>query len=118
MTKCEVILQAGIEGGDITLYGVQGKQGWRFSREVIDQSALMLDEPTIQHESEVVASWEEALGLLDEYPWHRFRPLVVHPDFRPIVFEAVIARFSKEKNPNLRRLPDWKKCCDVQDKAD
>lgn len=116
--KNEIILQAGIEGGDITLYGVQGKDGWRFSREVIDQSALMLDEPAIQHESEVVASWEEALGLLDHYPWHRFRPLEVHPDFQQIVFEAVMARYSKEKNPNLRRLPDWKECCGQLDKAE
>lgn len=116
--KNEIILQAGLEGGDITLYGVQGKDGWRFSREVIDQSALMLDEPTIRHESEVVASWEEALGLLDHYQWHRFRPLEVHPDFRQKVFDAVMVRYSKEKNPNLRRLPDWKKCCGQLDKAE
>lgn len=47
MEPCEVILQVGAEGGDVTLYGMLTKNGWLFSRQVIDQTPELLNEPWI-----------------------------------------------------------------------
>ena len=54
MGQSEVIVEVGAEGGSVTLYGLRTKQGWLFSRKVIDQSLMLLDEPQIQHDSSCV----------------------------------------------------------------
>lgn len=92
MEDWEVIVKAGVEGGSITLYGRYSGKNWAFKRNVLDQTPAMIDEPTIQHRSDSVHSWEEALGLLGKYPWHLFGPLEVHPLFRGAVLAAVIRR--------------------------
>jgi hypothetical protein len=110
MEKSEIIVKVGAEGGDITIYGIRTKQGWLFSREVIDQSLMLLDEgATIQHKSEVANSWPGALELLDQYPWHKLRPREVHPEFQDIILDAVLERFKNERNP--RQLSRWKESC-------
>ena len=57
MENNEIILRVGAEGGSLTLYGVRTKQGWLFSREVIDQTPLPLNVPGIKHRTKVVSSW-------------------------------------------------------------
>lgn len=113
MEQSEVIVKVGAEGGSITLFGVRTKEGWQFSRELIDQSLLLLDEPEIRHDSKVVSSWPEALELMDRYPWQHLRPLDVHPEFRGMVFEAVLERYNAKSDKNPRRLPDWEKVCSI-----
>ena len=115
MNQSEIIVKVGAEGGDLTLYGVRTEKGWIFSRDVIDQSLLLLGEPEIRHSSATVDSWEEALKLLDKYPWHNLSPREVHPEFRQAVFDAVVARFKRENKQDPRRLPDWKMRCGIVD---
>lgn len=107
----EIILQVGAEGGDLSLYGRRTPSGWEFMREVVDQTAAMLDEPTIQHQSETVTTVAEALCLLDRYPWHRLYPLKVHPEFRVLILEAAHARITKEGGSALRGLERWERVC-------
>jgi hypothetical protein len=110
----QVILELGSEFGSVTLSGMRGSQGWRFCIESVDQSAAMLDEEDlkgpplfgkreIRHVTEWVDSWEDALALLDKYPWHRFYPLAAHPEFAQRVWNAVKTRF--ERDPSEDELP-------------
>jgi hypothetical protein len=100
MNENEIIVEIGAAGGSITLYGLRTESGWLFSREVIDSTPLLLPEEfpegVIHHSSSVVDSWEEALKLLDRYPWHRLYPLRVHPEFRQKIWVEVQRRLSSE----------------------
>lgn len=111
MKGSEVIIQVGSEGGDLTLFGVRTTNGWLFSRSVIDQSMLLLDEPEIRHASDTVTAWPDALKLMDRYQWFDLRPMDVHPEFRGMVLEAVNERYSQCEMQ--RRLPDWEEICGV-----
>ena len=111
MTGSEVIIQVGSEGGDLTLFGVRSADGWLFSRSVIDQSMLLLNEPEIRHASDTVTAWPDALKLLDRYKWFDLRPMDVHPEFRSMVLEAVIERYSQYEQQ--KRLLQWEEICGV-----
>lgn len=111
--KSKVILKVGAEGGTITLQGYRSARGWRFSRELIDQTLLLIDETTIENSSEVVHTWQEALQLLDQHPWYRLLPLRVHPEFAAAIFEAVVLRSGNVKPVSDRRMEDWKAACNV-----
>ena len=111
MTGSEVIIQVGCEGGDLTLYGVRTVEGWLFSRSVIDQSMLLLDETEIRHASDTVTAWPDALKLMDQYKWFDLCPIDVHPEFRGMVLEAVIERYA-QREPQ-RRLPRWVEICSL-----
>ena len=114
--ESEVILEVGAEGGSVTLYGIHSHRGWVFTRHSIDQSAaLSLGEPVETSNSQTVASWAEALALLDSYPWHRLYPLQVHPEFRRAVFDAVKLRYGVAENSVWNRLADWKTICGILD---
>src|ERR1700694_1651688 len=111
MNLREVILRVGAEGGAITIYGVRTQDGWRFQRNVVDQTPLMLDEEEIRHDSAFTSSWEEALVLLDRYPWPRFYPIQVHPEFRQAIWAAVQKRYAgKNAAEDLER---WQDRCGV-----
>ena len=61
------------------------------------------------NESEPVATFDEALRLLDGRPSHEMRPDVVHPDFRALVWAAVLERRMAPKRERMRwqsRLSD------------
>jgi hypothetical protein len=111
MTDSEVIIQVGAEGGDLTLYGMRTADGWLFSRSVIDQSMLLLDQTEMRHSSDSVAAWPDALKLMDRYQWFELSPIDVHPEFRGMVLEAVIERYSQCEQQ--RRLPQWEEICGV-----
>jgi len=113
MEQSEVIVEIGGEGGSLAIYGIRTKLGWIFSREVVDQSLLFIDEgPTIQHSSKIVSSWPEALELLDRYPWPQLCPIKVHPEFRKMVLDAVLERNKAKgnaKSPGWKRAPKEKR---------
>lgn len=114
--ESEVILEVGAEGGSVTLYGIHSHRGWVFTRHSIDQSAaLFLGEPVEKSNSQTVASWAEALALLDSYPWHRLYPLQVHPEFSRAVFDAVKLRYGVAEDSVRNRLADWKAICGILD---
>ena len=90
----ETIVEIGGEGGSITLEGHRDSHGqWQF-RMATNEAALydMLGEdPPPPVEAPWVSSWDEALALLDRYPWPLLSPEAVHPEFRDAVFAAVAA---------------------------
>jgi hypothetical protein len=111
MPDKEVIVEIGAEGGSITLFGVRSPQGWLYTRSVGDWTPELIDEERIQHDSNVVDSWEAALGLLDQYPWHRLSPLHVHPEFRRQILAAVQKRFESSDDPR-GRMEKWRELCE------
>jgi hypothetical protein len=113
MKQSEIIVQVGSEGGDVTLYGARTENGWIFSREVVDQSLLLLDQPEIRHTSGIAESWAAGLELIDQYPWQHLFPIEVHQEFRQLVFDAVLARFQGEGKEDPWRLSRWKGMCGI-----
>jgi len=110
MTKIpdrEVIVEIGAEGGSITLFGVRSPRGWLYSRSVDE----VIDEERSQHASNIVNSWEAALGLLDQDPWHMLSPQHVHPEFRRQILAAVQKRFESGDDP-WGRMEKWRKLCE------
>ena len=107
----DVILQVGGEGGSVALYAFRTGVDWFFSLDFIKAQAVSTDD-------HVVRSWDDALLLLDRYPWHRLVPLRVHPDFRLAILKAVEHRYATEEggpaseNGSAREVPDkWRQLC-------
>ena len=111
MQKSEIILQVAAAGGKITLYGLRTLDSWLFSCDVIDQSAALINEPTIEQRSDIVDSWPAALQLINHYQWHRLLPVVVHEAFRREVFGAVQSRFHLDGRVSVQRMSDWEALC-------
>lgn len=112
MSEREIILSVGGEGGDITLQGARTKDGWRFQRNVVDQTLLMIHEgEEIRYDSQFTSSWDEALGLMDQYPWQHLYPLQVHPEFGHAVWAAVQKRCVGECSEHA--LERWRDRCGV-----
>jgi len=69
-------------------------------------------------ESEPVATFDEAVRLLDKHPWYEMRPDVVHPDFRASVWTAVLERRMAPKRERIRWQSafsdDWRRVCAAQ----
>jgi hypothetical protein len=108
--QCEVVLEVGAEGGSISLYGFRTDRGWRFARKVIDQTAELIDESSVEARSDVVCSWEAALALLDRYPWPVLVPISVHTDFRDQIWSAVQGRLRNEEGSEIK-LRRWRELC-------
>jgi hypothetical protein len=107
------------EGGTLTLLGIKAANGWRF-RLVRDESTLadLLSEEDRQgiefrSESEWGDSWEAALDLLDNYPWHRLHALQVHPDFSREVWPPCKTEQREEREDKWARwqLSQWQSAC-------
>jgi hypothetical protein len=108
------------EGGLLTPLGIKSADFWRF-RLVRDESTLadLLSEEDRQgiefwSESDWVDSFEDALQLLDKYPWHWLHALQVHPDFRRQIWAAVQDRTARERQENKwarRQLSEWQRVC-------
>jgi GTP diphosphokinase / guanosine-3',5'-bis(diphosphate) 3'-diphosphatase len=115
MAGQEVILQIGVEGGKLTLYGSRTASGWLFSLNVYDCTPLLLDEggPADQHTSSRVTSWADAIALLDAYPrWPEFYPLAIHPDFRKQVWKEVEGRL-RDAGRDPYHVDQWRRVCEV-----
>ena len=110
MEDWQVILQLGAEGGSVTLYGIETERGWLFYRDVSDWSPELIGEERIQHKSPVVNSWEAAVALLDQYPWQRLSPLMVHPEFSERIWSAVRDRLERDQASG-RYLDSWRNKC-------
>ena len=110
MNKREVIVELAAEGGSFVLYGVRTGRRWLYSRSVIDWTPELIDEAHIRQKSDVVTSWKAVLRLLDQYPWHRLSPLIVHPAFRQKIWAAVQKRVDGDEHLT-RRLERWREIC-------
>ena len=57
-----------------------------------------------------VESWEEALRLLDQYPWVRLHPMAVHTEFVERVSAAVAERLAGHGGRQMERTrAKWKR---------
>jgi hypothetical protein len=109
----EVILEVGTAGGGVTLVGTKTTIGWLFSRQTNEWIAESEDEGRTK--SERVDSWDAALALLNKYPWHRFYPVTVHPDFKQQIWAVVQKLWADErKDTPLRRktFEAWRRRCE------
>ncbi len=82
------IIAVGAEGGSITLFGWKDEKGvWYYLRETDERTLMdMMPEDDqkglcFYHNSESVTDWDEAIKLMNRYPWPCLYPLYVHPDF-------------------------------------
>jgi hypothetical protein len=104
-----VILKILAEGGSLTLLGLKSDDAWRF-RLVRNESTLgdLLnadDRAGLElHYASDWLPWADVLELLNEYPWHRLSPDLVHPAFRRQIWQAV-----QSKVRPVDRRPWWKR---------
>jgi hypothetical protein len=97
-----VILEIAGEGGGITILGRQNadRAGWEFARKMASDNWLLLEEgetPNSEYKEpplEWKGSWDEAIGLIDRYPWAMLIPLEVHPEFKQDVLLEVTRRLT------------------------
>ncbi len=114
----EIILEVGGEGGSLTIVGtLDSEYGWRFStgsdESILSDILPEEDQDGIEfhRRSNSVGSLDEALGLLDRYPWHRLYPLQIHSEFRQRIYDVVLARYTSEGNEDSYRLKKWEEMC-------
>lgn len=102
------ILEVGSEGGSVSLLAKIDSDGKWIFRVTNDESSLadLLDEPDLKEHSygqtEWVSSWDQALSLMDKYPWPRLCPVVIHESFVRQIAEALQARTGENPVTNRR----------------
>lgn len=111
MNQWGVILQAGIEGGCITLYGQYSGKNWICRKDALDQTPKLIDELASRSRSEQVHSWEDALQVLDRHPWHLFCPLEVCPVFKGAVLAAVFTQNRPDMIADDLGFRQWLQIC-------
>jgi hypothetical protein len=120
-TEPTVILEAGFEGGSLTMLGAKTPTGWRF-RIAVDEGAifdLLSDEDRartrpsdFRRKSDWVNGQEAALALLNERRhWHMMSADWVHPDFRQRIWAAVQDRFNREASRRKNMDPGYERIC-------
>jgi hypothetical protein len=132
-TEPTVILEAGFEGGSLTMLGAKTAGGWRFKIAVDEGTMfdLLSDEDRagmtprdLRRKSDWVDGWEAALALLNQRRyWHMTSPDRVHPDFRRRIWACVQERFGRDEarrkdhsDPGYERicrdhLERWRRVC-------
>jgi hypothetical protein len=109
----EIILQAVGAGIMVTLYGVRvegGKRKFLLDKDEAMMADFLLEDdadllPKLHTMSEYVDTWEKAMALPDRYPWTRFVPDEVHPEFRDLVWSALQSR--KPRRPEGLELDSY-----------
>ena len=103
----EIVLQVGAEGGSLTIvrYHVSGEK-WQFAF-IRDESTLAdflveEDQEDFFEALDSIATFEDAIALMNKYPWPNLYPLVVHPEYVNRVREII------EKSGNPRAKDRWK----------
>jgi hypothetical protein len=107
----EIVLEVGAEGGSLAVFGERIAEGkWRFRvvRDEISFRELLSDEDleglVLFELGDYVPSFQDALKLLDRYPWFRLYPLVVHPNFLDLVLSGVKKRGGTEEETRWREM--------------
>lgn len=107
----QIIVAIGAEGGALTLLGHRRNACWVFRHAVVDQTPTLIDERAIRHSSETVATWPEALDLLDRYRWGLLSPIKVRPTFADKVMKAVSQRLPGRPSYD-RQIVKWGAVCE------
>ncbi|MGA2505497.1 MAG: hypothetical protein ABSG01_15555 [Anaerolineales bacterium] len=86
----EVILEIGTEGGLISIQRLHAPNGtWKFIL-TIDESTMAAfldkeDQDDLVKKYPLVDSFEEAVKLMDEFPWRKMYLISVHPDYAEFI---------------------------------
>ena len=104
----ELVLSLGVEGGGFSIYRSPLASGsWQFHEEggsmmIFDDDDGGMEEVWSHSTSKPVQTIQEMLPLKEEYDsWVMFSPILIHPEYRYIVWELV--------QEIVRSLPDEKK---------
>ena len=102
----EIVLQVGAEGGSLTIvrYHVSGEK-WQFAI-IRDESTLAdflgeEDKEDLFETLDSIPTFEDAIALMNKYPWPNLYPLVVHPEYANRVMEII------ERSGNPRAKDGW-----------
>lgn len=93
--KQQVILEVGVEGGSLMLYGIESSEGWQFRVEASEPTLVAQEVMFELAEQPWVVTWRSALKQLDAYLWTQLHAQKVHPEFRDRVYKALKARQKK-----------------------
>jgi GTP pyrophosphokinase len=106
----ETVLEVGAEGGSLAIIRERNTQGtWEYwaLRDEATIADLLPDEEFGKGElierSAHKPAFEDALSLLDQYPWFRLIPMMVHPEFEKSILREVETRGGKEAAENWIR---------------
>jgi hypothetical protein len=110
----DVVLEVGSEGGTITLLREKADGIWHFwvdTDETGTYEALSEEDQegvSPRSQSRLIPSFNEALDLLDRYPWIRMSPVSIHQEYREVVLMAVRTRIGSSKDEESRdALARW-----------
>jgi uncharacterized protein DUF6946/HD domain-containing protein/PD-(D/E)XK nuclease superfamily protein len=99
----ETVIEVLAEGGSVSISARHLPTGGYEYRVVNNEAALwdLLDEPTAREPVSSatpverfnwLSSWDQALSVFDKYPWCRFHPASIHPEFASRVARALSLR--------------------------
>lgn len=99
----EIIMSLGADEGSITLYGAKLQHEWHF----LLKHDITTRNPSLQHDENTLfkRGFQNAIELLDEFPWHMYVPRRIHPEFAELVLKEVENRFQSEHV----RLAYWRR---------
>jgi hypothetical protein len=120
-TETTVILEAGFEGGSLTMLGIKSAAGWRFQIATDEGTTfdLLSDEDRegmtpsdFRSKSDWVDGWEATLALLNERRyWHMMSADRVHPEFRQRIWTAVQDSFGRDAARRKNTDPGYERIC-------
>ncbi|WP_308017573.1 SIR2 family NAD-dependent protein deacylase [Alkalihalobacillus deserti] len=121
----QTIISFGAESGSITLLGKEQQSGqWEFKKAVNEMNFDDLDEEInnltkltrethFANRENIADTWENALQIMNQYPWPILRPREVHPEFRKRVWTALQKEREQKYGKRLDsyRLDKWAALC-------
>ena len=86
----EVLLEIGTEGGSLIILRVRGPEGtWKFIF-ITDESTMaefldLDDQIELVKKYPPVDTFEEAVQLMNKYPWHEMHVVTIHPEYAEVI---------------------------------
>jgi hypothetical protein len=117
VTKAELVLSVGAEGGSIAVYGDQSVAGHpRYRVVLVDQTPTFLNDEdggvAIRWDSGFLPTWQAASEALARWPWPNLHVLYVHPSVAAEVWSAVQDYVAQSDCPvRPQTLDDWRGAC-------
>ena len=92
-----VVLQSGVEGGDVSISVREEKGSRRYAVKLFDCTQGFLNKedqvgPEIIEKVDEFSGWDDAITHLSVQPWWSFYPLHVDPEYRELVRSELRAR--------------------------
>jgi hypothetical protein len=116
-TEPIVVVEIGAEGGSIKFLARSDDDGrLEYSVTMRDQTLTIIDEDergnVIRRSTDWMGSWNDAVAVLDRWPWPMLHPLRIHPEFRYRVLVAVEGyRDRCGRAATATALSRWRKAC-------